>query len=80
MLVGTSPNDPIFWLNHANVDRLWWTWQTATTPRRGYQPVAPAGPVGQRSTDVMKFLDSPTWTPDQVLDIGSSLRLGYQYV
>jgi tyrosinase len=22
-----SPNDPIFWLHHANVDRLWATWQ-----------------------------------------------------
>lgn len=22
-----SPNDPIFWLHHANVDRLWWQWQ-----------------------------------------------------
>ncbi|OPG06521.1 hypothetical protein B1R27_17105 [Streptomyces sp. GKU 895] len=23
-----SPNDPVFWLHHANVDRLWATWQT----------------------------------------------------
>ena len=22
-----STNDPIFWLHHANVDRLWWNWQ-----------------------------------------------------
>ena len=22
-----SPNDPIFWLHHSNVDRLWWNWQ-----------------------------------------------------
>jgi hypothetical protein len=22
-----SPNDPIFWLHHSNVDRLWWEWQ-----------------------------------------------------
>ena len=78
MLVGTSPNDPVFWLNHANVDRLWWTWQTATTPIRGYQPTAATGPVGQRSTDLMKFLGSTTWTPAQVLDIGGA-RLGYQY-
>jgi tyrosinase len=21
-----SPADPIFWLHHANLDRLWWTW------------------------------------------------------
>jgi tyrosinase len=24
---GFSPNDPTFWLHHANVDRLWATWQ-----------------------------------------------------
>lgn len=22
-----SPADPIFWLHHANIDRLWWQWQ-----------------------------------------------------
>jgi tyrosinase len=25
----TSPNDPVFYLHHANVDRLWWKWQLA---------------------------------------------------
>jgi Common central domain of tyrosinase len=25
----SSPADPIFWLHHANIDRLWATWQTA---------------------------------------------------
>lgn len=24
---GYSPNDPVFWLHHANVDRLWANWQ-----------------------------------------------------
>jgi tyrosinase len=23
----TAAQDPIFWLHHANIDRLWWTWQ-----------------------------------------------------
>ncbi|KAJ6256432.1 Tyrosinase [Drechslerella dactyloides] len=22
-----SPNDPSFWLHHANLDRVWWSWQ-----------------------------------------------------
>lgn len=27
MDVYSSPNDPVFWLHHANVDRLWSMWQ-----------------------------------------------------
>jgi tyrosinase len=23
----TAAQDPIFWLHHSNIDRLWWTWQ-----------------------------------------------------
>jgi tyrosinase len=25
--VQLSPGDPLFWLHHAWIDRLWWTWQ-----------------------------------------------------
>jgi hypothetical protein len=28
-----SPNDPVFWLHHANVDRLWWLWQSLNPDR-----------------------------------------------
>lgn len=37
MLAGTSPNDPIFFLNHCNVDRLWAQWQAAS-PANIYVP------------------------------------------
>ena len=30
-----SPNDPIFWLHHANVDRLWAGWQNTILATRG---------------------------------------------
>ncbi|EFY94007.1 Tyrosinase [Metarhizium robertsii ARSEF 23] len=28
-----APNDPVFFLHHANLDRLWWTWQQKTQER-----------------------------------------------
>ncbi|GGK15284.1 tyrosinase [Pilimelia terevasa] len=28
MALQDSPNDPVFWLHHANIDRLWSQWQT----------------------------------------------------
>ncbi|KAK3360539.1 putative tyrosinase [Lasiosphaeria hispida] len=31
-----SPNDPVFFLHHTNIDRLWWTWQRAK-PGRMYE-------------------------------------------
>ncbi|MCU1451738.1 MAG: putative tyrosinase [Acidimicrobiales bacterium] len=27
MIYDTSPNDPVFWLHHANIDRLWALWE-----------------------------------------------------
>lgn len=80
MLTGTSPNDPVFWLHHANVDLLWWKWQNMSTPRRPYAPVFPAGPVGHRSTDPLTWLLQSTWTPDAVEDIKNTATLGYQYL
>ncbi|MGY1671039.1 tyrosinase family protein [Geodermatophilus sp. SYSU D00710] len=74
MLSGTSPNDPAFWLNHANVDRLWWQWQG----QRGittYQP-ASGGPVGHNLDDVMSAGLLTPRTPASVLDI---TQLGYSY-
>src|SRR5262245_4320928 len=36
----TSPADPVFWLHHANLDRLWWQWYKS--PQGNHQnPVLP---------------------------------------
>ncbi len=74
MLAGTSPNDPVFWLNHANVDRLWWRWQ-AKWGISNYQP-ASGGPLGHNLNDLMQGLLTPR-TPASVLDL---TQLGYSYV
>jgi tyrosinase len=57
----TSPNDPVFYLNHCNVDRLWSAWQ-----RRHGLPYLPrtgtsGAPPGHRSDDrvVSIFPDPP---------------------
>ncbi|WP_249523066.1 tyrosinase family protein [Modestobacter marinus] len=74
MLAGTSPNDPVFWLVHGNVDRLWWVWQ-GMRGVNNYQP-ASGGPTGHNLNDTMQGLIVPR-TPADVLDI---TRLDYTYV
>ncbi|MFG3345861.1 tyrosinase family protein [Streptomyces sp. NPDC048018] len=39
MATGVSPNDPVFWLHHAFIDKLWADWQ-ARHPRSTYLPAA----------------------------------------
>jgi tyrosinase len=71
---GTSPNDPVFWLHHANIDRLWARWQQ-TRGITNYQPTS-GGPPGHNLNDVMRFEESATATPASVLDWVS---MGYTY-
>ena len=81
MLTGTSPNDPVFWLHHCNVDRIWWQWQNAAGPLRPYLPPASAvGPIGQRAGDTMSGHLKADWTPNSVQDIQNTTTLGYQYL
>ncbi|KAF2400179.1 Di-copper centre-containing protein [Trichodelitschia bisporula] len=42
MDVFTSPNDPIFWLHHGNLDRIWSIWQDAAPEKRRYDASNPA--------------------------------------
>ncbi|HET9516805.1 MAG TPA: tyrosinase family protein [Actinoplanes sp.] len=39
MAGGDSPNDPVFWLHHCYIDKLWADWQAAH-PGAGYLPTA----------------------------------------
>lgn len=66
---GTSPNDPAFFLNHCNVDRIWEAWMD----RRGriYQPDAGQGPAGHRLNDAMFALLGNSMTPADVLDVSA---------
>lgn len=66
MLPGSSPNDPVFFLHHCNVDRLWWHWQLAQGSMDGsgqpatplYEPIDPIpGRPGQSLKQPMIFMD-----------------------
>jgi tyrosinase len=76
----TAALDPIFWLHHANIDRLWASWNQGPPAHRN--PAAQAwldGPasVGQRAF-VMPMPDGTTWqyTPGELLHLTT---LGYKY-
>src|SRR5258707_1199060 len=53
MGASTSPNDPVFYLNHANVDRAWAAWQQKHGANAAYVPdaAAPAMLKGHRLND-----------------------------
>ncbi len=69
---GTSPNDPIFFLHHCNVDRLWAEWQRMH-PSADYQPQS-GGPPGHNVEDLMFPWDGvktpDTVRPRDMLDLG----------
>jgi tyrosinase len=72
MLPSTSPNDPIFFMNHCNVDRIWEAWmQKPGGPGRVYVPgdSEPASLKGHRLHDTLSSLLSGSTTPAQMLDV-----------
>jgi hypothetical protein len=84
MLPMTSPNDPVFWLNHANIDRLWEVWKTQNPASAPYLPPSgtPGVPTGWALNDTMIFFGGgpapwpDTATPASVID---NHGLGYWY-
>ena len=74
MLPSTSPNDPIFFMNHCNVDRIWEAWMRKPGgPGRAYLPgdTAPVSLRGHRLSDAMSSLISGPSTPAAMLDLTS---------
>ncbi len=48
---GTSPNDPVFFLHHCNVDRIWSRWEQEHLAST-YMPQT-GGPTGHNWGDLM---------------------------
>jgi tyrosinase len=69
MSPASSPNDPVFFLNHCNVDRIWEAWMQQHG--RVYVPAqtAPKSLAGHRINDELSSLISPPTTAADVLDV-----------
>ena len=73
--VSSSPNDPVFFLHHAMIDRIWAEWQE----RHGTDTYEPRAGVAHNGNDqVMEPLatDGVRVRPRDVADIR---HLGYRY-
>ena len=74
MIPMTSPNDPVFFLHHCFVDKIWADWQ-ARHRDQNYLPVS-GGPRGHNLNELMERTLSGSVTPASVLNIRT---LGYSY-
>lgn len=71
MAPASSPNDPVFFLNHCNADRIWEAWLQKNG--RVYVPdqTAPNSLKGHRLKDQLASLISAPTTPEAVLDVSN---------
>ncbi len=76
MLPMTSPNDPVFFIHHCMVDKLWYEWQLRF-PNQSYQP-SNGGPFGQNLTDPMDSTPMGT-IGNRPIDVMDSPALGLEY-
>jgi tyrosinase len=72
MRPATSPNDPVFFLNHCFVDKLWVDWQVQH-PGEGYLPSSGAH-AGHNLNDLMK-----PWNNVRPANVLDHHALGYRY-
>ncbi|MFJ6385787.1 tyrosinase family protein [Kitasatospora sp. NPDC092039] len=68
----TSPNDPLFYLHHCNVDRIWAGWLNRYGPLYAPDMTAPANVYqGERIDDPIASPLGPAATPRSVLDVSA---------
>jgi tyrosinase len=82
MMLMTSPNDPVFWLHHCNIDRLWGNWQRQHPDSCPYQPSGASLARGHNLLEPMIFnVDPPSPWPDSYspVNVIDHHSLGYSY-
>ena len=67
--IPTAPCDPVFFMHHANIDRIWSQWQAANP---GKNPNLPGPSPGPNSPN----MDPWSYTES---DTRSTVGLGYTY-
>jgi hypothetical protein len=58
MSTARSPDDPIFWLHHANVDRIWARWQQRNAgkrPKNVDEELKPSPMFGVQVSETLKL-------------------------
>jgi tyrosinase len=76
MIPMTSPNDPIFFMHHCMVDKMWHEWQLRF-PNQGYLPVS-GGRFGQNLNELMS--DTPVASiGSRPIDVLDSTAIGISY-
>jgi len=72
MDVFLGPTDPLFYLHHANIDRIWWNWQLRDFENRTTQITGPLRPV------VPPFsLGNFSTLPDENITLDWPINMGY---
>ncbi len=80
--IDCSPNDPVFWLHHCNIDRLWAIWETIYGS--SYEPTSGAN-LGWNIDDELypyvEYRDSPEIRRDGITNRSmlDFTRFGYTY-
>ena len=69
----TSPNDPVFWLHHCYMDKLWADWQGMHQDQYAYLPDYGAS-TGHNLRDPMA-----PWNARAPIDVLNTWDLGYHY-
>ena len=77
MLPGTSPNDPVFFLHHCNIDRLWTLWNRAL-PGEQYHPQGTPGDTGPAGHNVTQSMN-PWGGATTVASVLDSHAIGVWY-